>query len=76
MQFYHRHGSTRMDQAKIDRSIEALCHRGCKEVTRIIGLLERNEPLPETDALDLSERGVVLQELKAIMAVYDRPCEA
>jgi len=65
-----------MDQAKIDRSVEVLCHRGCKEVMRFIGLLERNEPLPEMEALDLSERSVVLQELKAIMAVYDRPCDA
>jgi hypothetical protein len=65
-----------MDQAKIDLSIEALCHRGCSEVTRIIGILERNEPLPETDALNASERSAVLHELKAIMAVYDRPCGA
>lgn len=65
-----------MDQAKIDRSIETLCHKGCSEVTRIIGMLEQNQPLPETEALDISERNAVLHELKAIMAVYDRPCAA
>ena len=76
MRFYHCYGFTRMDQAKINSSIEALCHRGCREVTRIIGVLERNEPLPETDMLNSAERGEVLRELKAIMAVYDRPCDA
>lgn len=65
----------RMDHAKIDRCIELLCQNGCREVTRIIGVLERDEPLAETDGLDGAERGAVLQELKTIMAVYDRPCD-
>lgn len=65
-----------MDQAKIDRCIDVLCHQGCREVTRIIGVLERSEPLAEADGLDTAERGEVLRELKAIMAVYDRPCDA
>ena len=65
-----------MNQAKIDRCIEALCHRGCREVTRIIAVLEQNEPLPETAGLDSAEYEEVLRELKAIMAVYDRPCDA
>jgi hypothetical protein len=64
-----------MDQAKINHCIETLCHRGCREVTRIIGVLERDEALTETDALDAEERGEVLRELRAIMAVYDRPCK-
>lgn len=64
-----------MDQAKINRCIDVFCHRGCREVTRIIGVLERSEPLSETDGLNTAERGEVLRELKAIMAVYDRPCD-
>lgn len=64
-----------MDQAKINRCIDVLCHRGCREVTRVIGVLERSEPLSETDGLNSAERGEVLRELKAIMAVYDRPCD-
>ena len=64
-----------MDQAKINRCIDVLCHRGCREVTRIIGVLEGGEPLSETDELNTAERGEVLRELKAIMAVYDRPCD-
>ena len=76
MQFYHPHGATRMDQAKINRCIEVLCHKGCREVTRVIGVLERDEALPETAGLDAAECAEVLRELKVIMAVYDRPCDA
>lgn len=64
-----------MDQAKIDRCIDVFCHRGCREVTRIIGVMERSESLPDTDELNPAEFGAVLRELKAIMAVYDRPCD-
>lgn len=64
-----------MDQAKINHCIEALCQKGCREVTRIIGVLERGDALVETAALDEAERAEVLRELKAIMAVYDRPCD-
>lgn len=76
MEYYHSHGVTRMDQAKINRCIDVLCHRGCREVTRVIGVLERDEPVPETAGLDTLECGEVLRELKAIMAVYERPCDA
>lgn len=64
-----------MDQAKINRCIETLCQKGCSEVTRLIGVLERAEALAETAGLDEAERAEVLRELKAIMAVYDRPCD-
>ncbi len=64
-----------MDQAKIHHCIEVLCLKGCSEVTRIIGVLERNEAQTETDALDAEEREEVVRELRAIMAVYDRPCD-
>lgn len=64
-----------MDQAKINHCIEVLCQKGCREVTRIIGVLERGEVLAETDVLEAAERAEVLRELKAIMAVYDRPCD-
>ena len=67
---------TRMDQAKINSCVDVLCHKGCREVNRAIAVLELNEPLPETDGLNTVECEEVLRELKAIMAVYDRPCDA
>jgi hypothetical protein len=65
-----------MDKANIDHCIEVLCHRGCSEVRNIIGVLERGEPLPETEGLNPAECDEVLRALKAIMAVYDRPSDA
>ncbi len=60
-----------MNQAKTDQCIETLCQRGCAEVLNIIRALERGESLPELLGLDPLERRTVLQELKAIMAVYE-----
>ncbi len=60
-----------MDHPKIAHCVETLCQRGCKEVSRLILALERNEPVAEADGLPAAERQAVLDELKAIMAVYD-----
>lgn len=61
----------KMDHSKITLAIETLCQKGCKEVSRIILVLERNEPLEDVGQLSEDERQAVLAELKAIMAVYD-----
>lgn len=60
-----------MNQNKIDFALETLCQRGCVEVSRIIRALEQGESLPELADMDPAERQAVLQELKAVMAVYD-----
>jgi hypothetical protein len=75
MEYYHFISACRMDKEKIDHCIEALCNRGCREVTRTIGIMERHETLPETAALTPEEHAAVLHELQAIMAVYDKPCD-
>lgn len=59
-----------MDQPRIAQCIEALCQRGCKEVSRVILALERGEPMAEVQELNAGERQAVLDELKSIMAVY------
>jgi hypothetical protein len=59
-----------MDQAKIAHCIEALCQKGCKEVSRTILAMERGEPMAEARELNTDERRAVLHELKSIMAVY------
>lgn len=59
-----------MDHSKIAHCIEALCQRGCKEVSLIILALERGETMAEAQELDAEERQAVLHELKSIMAVY------
>jgi len=60
--------------AAVEHSVEALCHKGCRQVWREIDALERGENLPETEGLSEQEKGQVLQELKAIMAVYGERC--
>ena len=59
-----------MDSSRTARCIEILCQKGCKEVSRVILALEREEPMAEVRDLDKSERQAVLDELKSIMAVY------
>ncbi len=75
MEYYHFISALRMDQEKINHCVETLCNKGCREVTRTIGIMERHEPLAETAALSAEEQAAVLHELQSIMAVYDRPCD-
>jgi len=56
---------------RLQACIEQLCHSGCNSVRDSIRLLEQGGRPPGTRALSTAERAQVLQELKAIMAVYD-----
>ncbi len=58
----------------VEHSVERLCHKGCRQVWRDIDALERGDELPETIGLNAEERAAVIQELKAIMAVYGDRC--
>jgi hypothetical protein len=55
----------------IDQRITQICELGCTRVTEIIVILEQGQSTPETDDLPQCERTQVLDELKAIMAVYN-----
>ncbi len=59
---------------KIEHCVEMVCRKGCKLVWHDIATLEQGRSLPETHDLSLSEQQEVLQELKAIMAVYKGSC--
>jgi hypothetical protein len=65
-----------LNQKRIETCVESLCHKGCKAVWGDIAALERGADLPETRQLGPQERAAVLQELKAIMAVYAGSCSA
>jgi len=56
------------------RCVEALCHKGCRQVWCDIQALERDAALPETQGLSTAERAAVLAELKSVMAVYGDRC--
>lgn len=65
-----------MDRNRVDQCVEALCIKGCKAVWGDITALETGQDLPETLSLTRDERLLVLDELKAIMSVYEGSCSA
>lgn len=52
--------------------VESLCNEGCKAVRGYIDQLEQNYPIDVLASLNEREKQQVLNELKSIMAVYDR----
>jgi 4-hydroxy-3-methylbut-2-en-1-yl diphosphate synthase IspG/GcpE len=60
-----------MDSSKVNQCIEALCKCGCEAVRATITSMEMGAELEQTRDLDEQEAAIVLDELKAIMAVYD-----
>ena len=61
-----------MSSQKIVKIVEDICQLGCTRVNEIISELEQGESLDEAGSLSEHETGMVLQELKAIMAVYTK----
>ena len=63
-----------MQQKQVQDCIEALCQKGCRSVRESIMALEHGEKLPETRGLTAEQVQVVLDDLKAVMAVYGDVC--
>jgi hypothetical protein len=59
-----------MDHQKLTQYLEILCQGGCDVVNAAIEAMEKNQPTSITNELTPEECHIVLQELKAIMAVY------
>ena len=57
--------------AYVRSRIESICELGCDRVNEIIDTLEAGDSVEEVYGLDKTEQQDVLNELKAIMAVYD-----
>ncbi len=60
------------DSEKYQLCLEAICNSGCDAVRATIDALEHDLEVPQTGELDEDQRRQILEELKAIMAVYDR----
>ena len=58
----------------VDYCVEVICNKGCQSVRADIRSLERHEVIPEVQQMSTEERGLVLAELKKIMAVYGDSC--
>lgn len=57
---------------QVNQCVEALCQSGCEMVRATIKAMEEGLPIVQTDGLSAQEKQQVLDELRAIMAVYDR----
>jgi len=56
---------------QIDNCLEKLCTQGCRQVNIVITILESGKPLPYC-RLSPTQYGLLLEELKSIMAVYNQ----
>ncbi len=61
-----------MDHQKVTLAIETFCSMGCTSVNAIIHTLESGNPVEGIEGFTDEEIAVLMHELKAIMAVYDR----
>jgi len=57
------------------RCIEAICQSGCLAVRAVIESLEGGQAIPQTEGMSPEQIDLILNELKAVMSVYDEPCE-
>ncbi|MCW8923649.1 MAG: hypothetical protein OQK69_08485 [Gammaproteobacteria bacterium] len=61
-----------LNNEKLRPIIEHICAAGCERVNEVIEILEHQQCIEETRGLDKQENKLILQELKAVMAVYDK----
>jgi hypothetical protein len=69
--FSRNHSTLAMDTTQVNQCIDALCQCGCDAVRATIEAMEAGADVPQVQTLSSEEREQVLDELKAVMAVYD-----
>lgn len=60
-----------MSSEQVSQCIEVLCQCGCEAVRATITAMESGAVVPQVQTLSEEQRKMVLNELKAVMAVYD-----
>lgn len=55
--------------------LESICELGCQQVNKIIDAIEQGEVPEQAHPLPKDQLPELLHELKAIMSVYDQPCD-
>jgi hypothetical protein len=60
----------------VEACVDAVCEQGCSHVNACIRALRNGEEFPEVAGMPEGDRLLLLQELVAIMAVYDGTCES
>lgn len=62
-------------QPEVSNMVDAICALGCKHVTACIESLQMGGASREYEHLTADQRDQLLEELQAIMSVYEqRPC--
>ncbi len=56
----------------VNLCIEAICQSGCSTVRAVITSLEDGQTISQTNGMSQEEVSQVLNELKAVMSVYDQ----
>ena len=69
-------GRQALNHRLVEKSVEKLCHKGCRAVWSDIDALEAGKTLPEVEGLSKVEVYAVIAELKSVMAVYEGTCAA
>jgi hypothetical protein len=63
--------STGQPDSEVDKAVDAVCALGCEKVAERIDMLREGGSCPECLSLSHSQRSALLEELQAIMAVYE-----
>lgn len=58
----------------VEQVVDRICAQGCERTRQCIRALQETRSQPEYAHLDEACRNTLLQELQAIMAVYDDRC--
>jgi len=58
----------------LDDALDAVCQRGCRYVLQAIAAMQRGEVPDELSGVPAGQHARALDELQAVMAVYDREC--
>lgn len=61
-----------VSEEAVQKCVEAVCQNGCTVVRAVIAALENGVAVAELADLRPGDRRQVLEELRSIMAVYDR----
>jgi len=59
------------NRESVSSCIDSICQLGCDAVRSAIAAIEKGETPERVNSLNYEEQGLVLTELKEIMAVYD-----
>ena len=73
-ELFNTWGEKVLKNRNIEKTVEAICQKGCQAVRDDLVKLKAGQIPAETESLNHKERKAVYKELKSIMAVYGDAC--